>query len=315
MTSLSARVCSLLFVLATLTCPRLTHAADPASIDEKKDKAKNLFDAGLRAAESGDCTTAIPLFQESLATYRFETLGALFNLAQCESDLGQTGAAYLHFREFLRDVKGPSDRIPLATDAIAAMTKAGPWIQVLNLDKLPADATTLLDGVSLGPVRTTTDVPVKMGDHVIVVRVPGQPERRLSAYVHEGERREVDVGPKEPRPDRPLRPVGFVVGGVGLGSLIAGITTGSLAIRENDNLIKACGPKIDPCSPDVTDLEDRKQYGKNLTMAANVTFIVGGALTALGATFVFLPPSKSRELAFAPLVLPGGGGLSVGARF
>lgn len=310
---------SLPFVLAILACPHVTYASCDAASEAK---ATNLFEAGLRAAEAGNCSTALPLFQESLATCRFETLGALFNIAQCESDLGQTGASYLHFREFLREVKGQSSQIAPATDAIAAMTKAGPWLKMMNLDKLPTDATVLLDGVSLGPLQTTTEVPVKMGDHEVVIRIRGKSDRSLSAYVHDREHREVDVsiGGDPPPPPRPLRTVGFIVGGVGLGSLIAGITTGGLAISKNKELYDDyCHKDPGHCYQyhpgEEAAIQQRIEEGKNLTTAANVTFLIGGLLTAVGTTFVFLPPSKSKEVAFSPLVLPGGGGLSVEARF
>jgi hypothetical protein len=314
MTSPSTLVRSLLFGLVTLALPCVTHAADPTPEEIAKEIATQRLKEGVDIANDGDCATAIAKFQESDATYRSDGRGALFNIALCERQLGRTGASYLHFLEFRHGLKREDSTAiandEIAANAIAAMMKVGPWIRFLNLDKLPANATTLLDGLSLSPSEPTTDIPVKVGDHIVVIKVPGHPERRLPVYVHAGERHEVDVRP----PDRPLRRVGFIIGGVGLGSLIAGTVTGILAKYENTKLVEDCGdPKS--CRLPTEQLEPRKVYGKNVTIASDATFIVGSALTAIGATLIFLPPSKSKEVALSPLVLPGGGGLSATARF
>jgi hypothetical protein len=70
------------------------------------------------------------------------------------------------------------------------------------------------------------------------------------------------------------------------------------------------------CDPaKVADLVARKAEGNSLKTTATALFVVGGALTAATVVLIVTGSSQPNGVAFAPLVLPGGGGLLMGGRF
>ncbi len=311
MTSLARLSRALPIILATLVASSASYAQDDTA---KLEQAKPSFTAGREAREAGRYLEALRLFQESDAIYRSETLGALYNIALCEENLKRTAAAYLHYREFLRNVKTTSeqdDRLAPAQAAIRAMEASASGIRFVGLLELPPRTTTLLDDVPLGPLTSQTDYPAEPGKHIVVVRESERPAQRFTVMVALDKRAQVDVRPVPGEPGRPLRTVGFVLGGVGLGSMLAGAITGSLALAKYNDLSKQCGG--DKCTIAVDQNEvDR---GQRLTHASTATFVIGGALVAAGVTMILLTPSKSKEVALAPLVLPAGGGFAIGGRF
>lgn len=295
------------FVVAIVAFPRGAQA-------DACGEAEVIFREGLAKREAHDYEGALPLLHQSLALCRSPGLGALYNIALAEQGLTRIAAAYLHYAEFLRDVrpvKGLIDvRIDDAKKAMADLRAAGIPLHLVHLDKLPPGATVTVDDAPVGVFTKDYEIPAELGPHTIVIRAAGSSERRLSVEVRRGEPLEVNVLSPPPLP--PWRTVGFVVGGVGIAGLAAGVITGSLALRAHSQL---CHVRENPC----TSLDSRNNQlntGKTLGNASTGTFIAGGVLTAVGATLVVLSSKTQskendlpRQTAVVPLCLPGGGGL------
>jgi hypothetical protein len=277
-----------------------------------------LFEAGVRARDAGDYDVALRLFRQSNDMYRTESRGALYNMAFCEERLGHTAASYLHYAEFLRDVKDYDSRIRDAKQSMDAMKNAGPWLMFRNIDKLAANSQISVDGVSVGPLATLGKIPAEPGTHAVVVQSPNQADRSLSMNVVQGKTAELDVGPAPPPPPPPppmpkVRVAGLAIGGLGATSVIAGAITGGLAWQHRQTLDDCREPSIPLCKG--SEITDYFNEGKRVSNASTATLIIGGALLATGATMFFWPNAKNKDAAVIPLVAPGSGGFLVQTRF
>ncbi len=277
-----------------------------------------LFEAGVRARDAGDYDVALRLFRQSNDLYRTGSRGALYNMAFCEERLGRTAASYLHYAEFLRDVKDYDSRIRDAKQSMEVMKKAGPWIVFSSIDKLPSDAELFIDGISVGSLDTLDKIPADAGTHTVLVQSPNQADRTLPVSVTHGKTAELDVGPAPPPPPPPpavppLKIAGVVIGSVGATSLIAGAITGGLALQHRQTLDDCAKPSLPVCKQ--SDITNYLNEGKRLSNASTATFIVGGALLGTGATLFLLPSAKNKDTAFVPLIAPGSGGFLVQTRF
>lgn len=311
MKSTSLPLHAALFVLATLTSTRIVQADTPATCAE----AESIFKVARAKVEAKDYDEAIPLLKQSLALCRSPKLGALYNLALAEQALGKTAAAYLHYAEFTRDVQVQDERYDQSKHAMGTMYAENAHLRFVNLEHLLAGSTVLLDDAAVGKFTTGYEIPAESGRHSIVIREPGQSERRLSVDMRLGQAQDVDVKP--PKPSWFTRKnVGFVVGGVGVANLVAGVITGSLAWQKRTELTTGCAKPEAFCTT-ADGINNHIETGKTLGDASTATFIIGGALTAVGATLVLLPSkgTPSKEVAVVPIVLPNGGGLSFAASF
>lgn len=109
-----------------------------------------------------------------------------------------------------------------------------------------------------------------------------------------------------PPPLRTRHVVSFVVGGVGVGLLLAAIGTGVAAQLGYDDLNNKCPNKI--CASGNQTLRDEQSSGKALALSTDVLIGVGAAAVVAG-TILFIVESR-RPVAHAWLS-PSHGGLAV----
>ncbi len=112
---------------------------------------------------------------------------------------------------------------------------------------------------------------------------------------------------------RPV-PMGVFIGLAATGALaIGGSVTGALAMKKKSDF-NAANDGSDPSA--ATSL---RNSGKTLNLVTDVLF--GGAVVAAGVTAVLylnrpeVPAEKDTAIGFAPVLGPGGGGVSVSGRF
>lgn len=302
-----------------------------------EDKARTLLEQGKAARDAKDHATALRFFRESHETHPTASQDALLNMAECEVALGQTAHAFLHYSEFLRNVKEPHDRRAEVTGIVATMVKAGPWIRFIRRDLLEANTVVRIDGVVLGPITgKAEDIPAEPGEHTVVITEPTKGERKIIAKVEPGKRYAIDFRPKIPPtgvigPQTGTSPASGTLPHWVLPSGIMLSTTGALstlmvgALFANGsvsgrNLLEADCAKDDgdgsTCDPaKVPNLEVRREGIQSDMRTATGLLVAGGVLAAASVTLILVYRSKSTNTAFAPLVLPGGGGLSAGGRF
>ncbi len=293
------------FVLMTLALPNLAYADDAA----KRQEAQIFFDRGIVERDAGHYDIALDLFQQADKTYRTEALGALYNIALCEQNLGQTLAAYIHYDEYVRDATDKDkNRERDAKRAQEKMLRTGPLIQFVGIEKLPDRTQLLIDNMSVGPVKRVDKVPAQAGAHTVVVRAPDMPERSWTVQLVPGQSATVDVAP-----DITLRKVGIAVTSVGAASVVAGVITGSLSWARKGHIDKNC--QDEPVNCTSSHIVDYAKTGEQLADASTATFIIGGAFLAAGMTMVLWPKSKQRDTAIVPVIGPSNTGLFFQTRF
>jgi hypothetical protein len=107
-----------------------------------------------------------------------------------------------------------------------------------------------------------------------------------------------------------LRTVGWIVGGVGVAGLAAGVVSGIIAVSDKSSA-NCNGNNV--CQGSVSGV-------KSAALAADIGFIAGGVLVAGGAGLVLFAPrgapaASSTGVRMLPVLTAGGGGLVAGGSF
>ncbi|WP_437314602.1 tetratricopeptide repeat protein [Sorangium sp. So ce385] len=309
-----------------------TAAAQPTS--SKAADAQALFEQGRAALEARDCVRAIPLFRKSQELY--PARGTLFNLAQCEAELGRFVSAMQHYKELLTQLTPGDPRLPITQQRIADLEPRLPKLVVQVADGAPAPAEVVLDRVAVPQASLGSELPVDPGDHVIVARWADGRQAEARVSVAEGARKDVRLEPPpvaaappppdrvseapqapSPPPDAPppassaRRTLAFVVGGVGVAALGGSLITGGLAIGAKGDLEQEC-PDPSRCSDEGMSLSSR---GQTLTTTSTVLGAIGLAGLGAGLVLLLTAPEQGTSVALTPAILPGGGGALLHSRF
>ena len=316
--------CALLCVL-TATSARAS-GTDPSTAD-------SLFREGRRAADVGNYAVACAKFEES---NRLDPApGTLLNLADCEENLGQLALAGQLFRE-LYDQLTPSDpRQHLAEVRARELEARTPKLQIVLVSAVPATVTR--DDTLLGPASLGIHLPVDPGLHVVVVSSPGRQDKRYEVRLSERQDSEITVAPGDSLPlpatgtvlataGPPVAPqpgpsavdmragaadheanarstAAFVLGGLGVASVLAGGTLGVVALSLLGSSNASCTGNV--CS----NQEAINQYrsAQSFALAADVTLGVG--LACLGTAVVMVATGHrgdaARETVWSPMGVAG----------
>ncbi len=305
-------------LLVSLTWAHALLAADPAA-------AEALFKAGKEAVAKGDLETGCAKLRES---YEIDPApGTAFNLAECEEKRGKIATAWGLFEEVRQRLPPSDERVPTVEKRVALLAPRLPKLAV-RLEGPPGATVkrgnTILKGAALGQ-----PLPVDPGEHTLTVELAGHSPSQTTAKVAEGESKEVVlvVGPKVPAaPPDPqntseaedglgLTIGGFVLGGLGLAGVGAGIGLGLLAKSQYDDVADQCPDN--QCSG--AAFEERNG-ARTLGDGATVAVAIGGAAAATGVVLVVLGFTQSGAYrSEAPRVslpllapIPGGAALSWG---
>jgi hypothetical protein len=113
-----------------------------------------------------------------------------------------------------------------------------------------------------------------------------------------------------------MKPLAFVLGGVGVAGIVAGGVTGALAISKWHASESACGSTSN--CPNHSEALSDHNTASTLSTVSTITFIVGGASLAAATLFFLMAPGKSGSsnaqgewLQVSPSVGPYGGGLTL----
>jgi hypothetical protein len=182
-----------------------------------------------------------------------------------------------------------------------------------------------LDDVELGPASLGVPLPIDPGHHVCTLLVPGHAEARQDVTIREAETRTLDLKPGEtPAPSsdvqRPSaaahdgggssRTLGFVAGAVGIVGIGVGAVTGAMTISAANTYKDQC--KNGGCSPQGLDAAST---GRVTQWVSPISLAVGVAGLGLSSYLLFLRPTPTSSMAFAPQAGPSSAGLTVVGTF
>lgn len=307
--------CALGAGAAVAMAPELAVAAqkarDPAA-------AEALFLQGREALEAGDFEKACDKFAES---QRLDPgAGTLMNLATCEEKLGRLASAWQHWQEALTHLPAGDERIEFAKGRLEALEPDVPWLTI-TLVAAPEGTVVLRDGVQLGPGSLGEALPIDPGAHVIAVRAPAHHERRYEITLAKAEREQIEVAPGTPKPEprpvaggeaAPSLPVlGYVLGGVGVLGVGAGVVTGLMVADRQQTVDDNCSGSR--CSQAGLDAASE---GRTLLIANAVAWAVGVVGLGAGAYLVLSHDGSGAPTQRVGVAsLPGGAALSLSGSF
>ncbi len=306
--------------LANALCgaPRSVQAQAAADGDVIK-RARDQFSQALSLQTGGDWAGALALLKEVAAVK--STPQVRFNIALCEERLGRLVAALGDYELAASDAQAEkSDQVRQEVDSRLESLKARVPRIVVRRGENADSATISLDGVSLGDSVLNVPLPADPGPHVVEATALGFLPFKQSFRVGEQQTATIqvklDAPPSKPEPLAPtqyrpastaVRSAGFVIGGVGIASLIGSGAMFYLRHTSITNLDKQCGPNRMSCPSTSQNTVDR---GKLYTTLGDVTLIAGGVGLGLGVTLVIVGSHSSEQASLA--LAPGAAGANVG---
>ncbi len=328
--------------------------AAAAHAQEAETVAQGLFSEGRRLMKEGKYSEACPKLAES---YRLDPAGGTsLNLALCYESDGKIASSWTTFKEALglaRKDKN-AEREAFIQDKIKALEPRVPKLAI----KVSAGANVpgihvVRDTTAIGSAAWGLPLPVDAGEHTVAADAPGYDHWETKVVISgEGTTKELEVPEltktpgvvtppppvvppptvvvptPQPNGDQPSdgsgrRIAGFVVGGVGVASIIVGAVFGGQALSKKSASDKLCGgdakaetcpPGVDGSGNDAASLNDTAKLDAKLANA----FIFGGiGLAAVGTILVVTAPRapKPASAFVAPALGPNGGGLVLRASF
>ena len=289
-------------------------------------RAEALFEEAKALMSKGDYTKACPKFA---ASQKLDPgVGTLLNLGTCYERQGKAASAWATFQEAANAARraNQEERARFAERRAADLAKHLPRV-VIRVDNPASALEVKLDGTAVDSSEWGSPVPVDPGQHTIEVSAPGKrswtttvdvgneptqsdvavpvlaDEAATPLAVHQPLVAEVEP-PPPPAASSPLRPVGIVVGALGLVGLGVGAGFGINAMGKNNEAMTHC-----PASPQCADQTgvDLTNQARDSALASTVAFIIGGVMLAAGVTlFIAAPHSKRAVTAFiGPLGVGG----------
>ncbi|HEY8040085.1 MAG TPA: hypothetical protein VIF15_09845 [Polyangiaceae bacterium] len=266
--------------------------------------AEALFERGKLLIEQGHTAEACSAFAES---QRLDPAGGtLLRLALCHEAEGKLASAWVEFLEVVRVSKEGSgepaklqERVRLAREHLASIE---PRVPRLVVSVVPAARVAGLQVTANGLPRNESTwgvaLPVDPGDVAIVAEAPGRRTFRVTARLGEGQQQTVQVpemtpeGPAAAPPGPPpegathastgsaLRPVGIVVGALGVVALGVGTYFGVHAISKWNDANRVCPGTtcVDPSGASLAS--DARQSARiaDVTVAAGAAAVVAGVV-------------------------------------
>jgi len=325
-------------------------AASPAGAqDGSADTAaaRELGIEGVRAADAGDCATAIDRLSRAEQIRHAPTTAA--RLGECQIKVGKLVDGTETLRRLVRETL-PAGSPPVFTQAqerarvLLAETK--PKIGQLKIAVAAppnAEFAVKIDGVALPLANLNVNRPIDPGEHVIEASGKGLLPAKTKVVIPEGGSDSAALtlqpdpnaappptpvvvtptrpgpGPIAPPPPPPPAPPNhtpaWVTLGVGGAGLVLGAVFGGVALSDKSSINNACPGKVCPSSE-----QSSLNSAKTLANLSTAMFVIGGVGVALGGTLLFTnnfqgvggedsAPPKSALLKLQTFVTPGGGGI------
>lgn len=250
-------------------------------------------------------------------------MGTQFRLAECYEKLGRNASAYDLYLVVADDAKATKQvqRESIAKTRAAALESK---IARLTIDISESVASLSKveirrDGVLVPKKQWGQPITIDLGDHVVTVRAPRKQPFEKKFWADASAKMVVSVaaldGPKDDGPKPRSRIPLYVMGGVGIAGIGAGITfvamrssqitdarAQSKQIIANDGNCRANGPAEFVVACDT--LLQMAQRGDTFGTLSIVGFSVGGAALLGAAGYFFWPESRPRDEAKVWHIVP-----------
>jgi len=288
--------------------PRVARADGPTPSELKK--ARSQFQRGIELEQASNWSEALQQFREVGAVRM--TPQVRFHIAYCEEGLGRLVTALGGYEL----AQGEADQVgaDFKGEVETAVTSLRARIPKLLIERgAGADAAAVqLDGVDLGASSVGVEVPLDPGPHAVTANAPGFLAFNATVELKEREVTRVTLelapeptpSPDEQKPQQivvvkqdpgPDRTIPYVVGGVGVASLVgAGVF---FALRQ------ATASELDRACPDHKNCPDTNEPTYNRLKTYNALTIVtaGVGVACVGTAVVLIltekKPKKSSETA------------------
>jgi hypothetical protein len=318
--------------LLTLSAASIGLSARPAAAQDKKElsKARAQFQRAIELEQAGNYSTALEQFRD-VGQVRM-TPQVRFHIASCEEKLGRLVTALGGYQLAYADADGVGEDFKAEVDA--AVTRLQATIPKLVIQRGPgAEAAEIqLDGVALGASSVGVPVPLDPGPHSVSAKAPGALPFSQTVTILENEQKTVDVAltpePQEARPSPGVaaggsaeksnpRLIPYVIGGVGIASLIGSGVLFALRQSTLSDLEAQCGPNRDACpSSAASDYSNLKLYNVTSQVALGVgVACVGTSVTMLLLQRKHAAPAASAGMTLVPSAPNSLAGVSWAGRF
>ena len=305
--------------------------ASPAAAQDKKElsKARAQFQRAIELEQAGNYSTALEQFRD-VGQVRM-TPQVRFHIASCEEKLGRLVTALGGYQLAYADADSVGEDFKAEVDAAVSRLQASIPKLMIQRGAGAEAAEIQLDGVVLGASSVGVPVPLDPGPHAISAKAPGALPFNQTVTILENEQKTVDVTltpePQEPRPSVTARPapvdkgnprlVPYVIGGVGVASLIGSGVLFALRQSTLHDLEAQCGPNHDACpSSAAGDYSNLKLYNVTSQVALGVGVgCVGTAVTMLLLQRKHTQPSTNSGMMLVPSAPNSLAGVSWAGRF
>lgn len=309
----------MLLAAALVLAPSVAAAQDKASAEE-------LFQLGKASMAKKDYAKACAYFQGSLnADF---ALGTLLNLGICLEQAGKTASAWGAFRtlEDKANQASQAERARYAHERAEALRPKLSRVRIVLSPEAKAlnGLTVKIDNVVAQPELFEVGVPVDSGTRGITASAPEHDEWTTTINV-DGDKQKLELtipglkltpvaAPPPPTvitktapPPSNARTIGFVVGGIGAASLVAGGVFGLLAIGANKD------SKCDGCVEGSDELTNAKAaYSRANAFAWVTNFAIGLGVVGVGVGTVLVLTSGSGEKKKTARLLVSPNGFGIG---
>ena len=273
--------------------------ARPAAAQDKKElsKARVQFQRAIELEQAGNYSTALEQFRD-VGQVRM-TPQVRFHIATCEEKLGRLVTALGGYQLAFADADGVGE--DFKAEVTVAVTRLQASIPKLVIQRgTGAEAAEIqLDGVALGASSVGVPVPLDPGPHSVSAKAPGALPFSQTVTIAENEQKSIDVSlapePEEARPTVIVGPPGpsektnprlvpYVIGGVGVASLIASGVFIGLRQAAIGEVRDGCRDGDNGCDPALKDVAER---GQTYEYAAIGLGVAGLAAVGVGVALVF----------------------------
>jgi hypothetical protein len=272
--------------------------------------ADSLLDAGRRALADGRLNEACAQLAEShRLVAQPETLATL---ATCHERQGKTATAWSDLREAERLAVARGGDPAALRARIAALDPSVPRL-VIVVAVRGGEPVVRRDGQLAPPATWGLPVAVDPGDHVIELEVPGERTSRVVRAVA-GQTTRVDLGaaPGGAGSGDLQRPVGFVLGGLGVATIAGGVALRLTASSRHSSAVARCNAAPQAYCDDAA--KSQQSDAESLATLGGAAFFLGAGALIAGGVLVLTSKSApaSSALRVTPLIGASGAGLSIG---